>query len=152
MTSIPKKAASQADIGKHIDVTPTRVRQLVAEGVLVAGSTLDAARLDYIRHLRAAAGRRGDNSDEARRYAVARARKAEIEAAVAEGELIPTEEALAVTQAVVGMLVAGLSSLPARVSADRTIRRKIESELDDLRERVAKALHGAKRAYEDEPA
>lgn len=137
MTSLSKKPASQQSIASHLFISKTRVRQLVSEGVIAEGATLDEAREAYLGFLRVAATRRGDNSAEARRLAEAKARAIELKIARDEGELVPTEEAVALTALLVSEFVTRLDALPARVSRDLTIRRRIEEELDAIREAMA---------------
>jgi len=132
--------ASQAAIAAHLFVTKTRIRQLMAEGVIAERASLDAARERYIAHLRTAAARRADSSPEARRLAEAKAKRMEILAAREEGELIPVAEAHAFTVETVGMLIAGLDGLAAQCSRDVSQRRIIETHVDALRERVAVRL------------
>lgn len=150
MASLSKSTgsgASQAAIAGHLFMTKTRVRQLIGEGVIPAGATLDEAREAFIAHLRMASSRRSDQSAEAKRWAEARARRAEIAAAREEGELIPAEEARAINALVVSMIVSGLDGLPARISHDLTIRRRAEAEIDALRGRIAEQLAKLKAEY-----
>jgi phage terminase Nu1 subunit (DNA packaging protein) len=98
------------------------------------------AALSYVRHLREAATRRADAGEDARRLAVARARAIELRTAREEGELVPAEEAVALTTLLVSELVTALDNLPVRVSRDPTIRDRIEAEINAIREAMAKRL------------
>lgn len=143
MPSMPKikgSGASISSLAEHLFLSRVRIRQLGEEGVIPKGASLDEAREAYLDHLRSAASRRSDQSPEAKRWAEARARRAEIAAAKEEGELVPAEEVRALNAVLVTMLISGLDALPARITSDLTIRRRAEAEIAALRGRVADQL------------
>ncbi|TYB81767.1 hypothetical protein [Maritimibacter fusiformis] len=73
---------------------------------------------------------------------VSEARAAEIELRTAERrrELIPQEEAIAAMDLVVGKVAETLSGLPARITRDLVLRRKIEAAVHAGRKEIADAL------------
>lgn len=154
--TIPEAASADA-LATLLDVTPRRVRQLASEahieplarGLWPVGAVIRAAVT--------AAGREREGSSERDARAAlmrARAREIEIRTAEREGELIPTDEAVAYTQSVVGALISRMNGLPAQITRDARERRKIEAILDEIRSDVAKvcAEHGpVYRSLPDEP-
>lgn len=153
MTSIPDTASADALAGL-LDVSPRRVRQIAAEAQIqpVARGQWPVAAI--VRAAVAAAGkaRTGDAEREARAALMqARAREIQLRTAREEGELIPTEEAVAYTQAVVGTLVSRLNGLPAQITRDLDERRRIEAMLDEIRRDVAAVSGEHGPAYRDLP-
>jgi phage terminase Nu1 subunit (DNA packaging protein) len=72
-----------------------------------------------------------------------RIKAVELEMRVAERahKLIETDESIAVVQDIVGTILTGLGSLPARVAGkDLALRRKIEAEVNTIRATAAKRL------------
>jgi phage terminase Nu1 subunit (DNA packaging protein) len=85
---------------------------------------------------------------------VARARETELRTARQELELVPTEEAVAYVQMVVGTLVSRLNGLPAQFTRDLDERRRLEAAIERIRADVADAMaqHGsAYRSLPDQP-
>lgn len=142
-----QKPASISALAAHLDLSRTRIRQLVTEGIIPPGATLDEGRLGYLRHLRDAAVRRQDAGEDNRRLVAARARAIELRTAREEGELVPSEEAAAVTTVIVGEFITALDVLPLRVSRDPSIRCRIEEEIDAIRETMAKRIAVIGEAY-----
>lgn len=135
-------------------ISDERVRQLVKQGYIERPARgrvpLVGAVQGYIRFLRDE-DRRSTKSAADNRVREARAREIELRTAREAGELIPAEEAVAYTQAVVGALISRMNGLPAQITRNLDERRKIESMLDAIREEVAAVCeeHGA--AYEALP-
>lgn len=135
-----------------------RVRQLAKEGwITQAGSAQDRRYrlLDvvqgYIR-FRDDEDRRTNKSAAHSRITDARSREVELKNAQREGRLIELDEAVAVIEAVIGLLRSLLSGLAARVTRDLSLRRTIETAVNDILNNIsdlaaqrAKAL-GARRA------
>lgn len=142
-----EKPATISALAAHLDLSRTRIRQLVAEGVIAPDATLDGGRVAYLRHLREAATRRADAGEDARRLAAARARAIELRTAREEGELVPAEEAVALTTLLVGELVTALDNLPARCSRDPAIRDRIEAEINMIRRAMDKRLGVLEEQY-----
>jgi len=86
--------ATQEQIGKHLDLSARRVRELMQAGILKKGGGLDENRVAYIRHLRSKAGNGAGNFDLTRERALlARAQREKIELDMEErtGRLLPVE-------------------------------------------------------------
>lgn len=88
----------------------------------------------------------GDTS-ERKRYDAARARSAELELALREGELVPLADVKRIVQRIVAIVVARLQGLPARaapivvtMTSPREIQLAIKGEIDGLRDELAAAI------------
>lgn len=73
------------------------------------------------------------------------AKKHELATRRAERELIPVEDAQAALDVAMGSVVAELSGLPARVTRDMVLRRKIEAEMNEARIRMASTVSTSAR-------
>jgi phage terminase Nu1 subunit (DNA packaging protein) len=138
--------------------SPERVRQLAKDGWITQTGAASDRRyrlLDvvqgYIR-FRDDEERRTNKSAAQSRITDARSREVELKNAQREGRLIELDEALAVIEAVIGLLRSLLSGLAARVTRDLVLRRTIETAVHDILDSIsdlatkrAKAL-GARRA------
>jgi phage terminase Nu1 subunit (DNA packaging protein) len=113
---------------------PARNRYRIAEGVQ-----------GYIRFLRDEQ-RRASKSASASRVQDARACEIELRTAREENRLIETEEAIAVCDEIVGAWRSALSGLPARITRNLELRRRIETEVDDICRSVADRLAERARA------
>ncbi len=88
--------------------------------------------------------REPDQLSAARARAIrAKARQTEIALARQERELIPVDEVLSAFDTVLGGVVSALNGLPARVTRDMEIRRKIEAEIHAARVGMAKDMQAA---------
>ena len=127
-------------LAAHLDLTKTRIRQLVKEGVLrrrTDGSfDLDQSRISYIRWLRSA-DRRASKSASASRVQDARARQIELENARRDAELCEVAEAIAFVDEVIGPLKSELLGFSARVTRDLELRQKIEIEITGVLQRAS---------------
>lgn len=74
----------------------------------------------------------------------ARAREIELRIARQERTLIPREDADLAIDLVVGEVNKQLAGLPARVTRDVPLRRKIEAEVDETKRKIAEALGNGK--------
>lgn len=132
---IPDAASADA-LAALLDVTPRRIRQIASEGRMKPLSRGLWPVAPIIRAAIAAAGREreGDAERNARASLMrARAREIEVRVAEREKELVPTEEAVAYTQAVIGALISRMNGLPAQITRDLDERRRIETILDTIR-------------------
>lgn len=66
--------------------------------------------------------------------------------AMRERELIPIEESLLAQEIIVGTVNSELTGLPARVTRDMHLRRKIEDEVNNSKGRISAALRRASTA------
>jgi hypothetical protein len=133
----------------HLGLARPYLDKLVADTIIERRPDgkfdLDAVRISYIRHLRLA--RRTSPAIAAQaEFAAAKARDLQIKSALREGKLMETEEAIAIIDELMGIMLAALSGLPARVTRDVEIRRAIEAEIFNLRQELADRC--AKRARE----
>jgi hypothetical protein len=146
LTALPLETTNMTErinatvLAAHLDLKRTRIRQLVAEGVLRRRSDgsfdLDQSRISYIRWLRSA-DRRASKSASASRVQDARARQIELATARVEGELCTTQEAIEFVDEVVGGLRAELSGFAARVTRDVALRQILDNEITGILARAA---------------
>lgn len=136
-----------------IRVTSRRLRQLTAEGWVKKEAGQYTIRgvvhgyLDFLDSVREKAAKSAADN----RVRDARAREIELRTAREESELVPTEEAVAYTQAVVGALISRMDGLPAQITRDLDERRRIEAMLDRIREDVAAVIAEHGPAYRSLP-
>ena len=134
-------------LGNLIGVTGRRVRQLAEEGKIPKANA--AGRYDaptVVRHLLAEArSSRPEGTLE-----VARAKALDVKTAgdalrLAERrrDLVAVDVATDALDRVLGVVVAELVGLPARMTRDPALRRKLEDEVHAARERMAAALAAA---------
>jgi hypothetical protein len=139
---VAKIGVTAAAVGAHLRLTRQRVGQLTDEGVfsrLTDGSfDLDACRFAYIEWLRSD-DRRAAKSVVSSRINDARA--AEIEVRTAERlktlQGLGRDEGLAVVDAVLGPMRSDLQSVPARLTKDLALRRRLEGELNGVLDSAA---------------
>jgi hypothetical protein len=142
------KAGVSANVmAMHLGLARPYLAQLVADSIIEklpdGGFDLDKTRLAYIRHLRRA--RRTSPETMARaEYDAAKARDLQIKAAIREGLLMETEEGIAIVDELMGLMLAALSGLSARITRDMGMRRAIDAEVHNLRQELADKC--AKRA------
>lgn len=152
MTTAEDGAKRGAYIGAEvaaalIRVTPRRLRQLSTEGWIKKEGhgqyTVRGVVHGYLDFQDDQIKRAQKNATE-HRIRDARAREIELRTAREEGALIPTDEAVAYTQAIVGELISHMNGLPAQITRNLDERRKIEAMLDRIRKKVAEVIaeHG----------
>lgn len=137
----PASGLIQAEaMARLLMLTTERLRQLGRDGVIpkaVKGKyQLVPTVQGYVRWLRDE-DRRSSKSAGESAVRQARARQIELRTAQDQRELVPWQEAVALTQEIVGMLVARMQGLPAQVTRDPELRRKIEEAIDGIRSEVA---------------
>ena len=136
-----------ADAGARMGTSSQWVLELIKQGYVNrapgGGVVLAEAMAGYIKWLKDEQ-RRSTKTAGDTRVRDARAREIELRTARDEQELIPTEEAVAYAQMVVGALVSRLNGLPAQYTRDLDERRKLEATIDGIREEVAQVMseHG----------
>ena len=146
--SILPENASASDIAELFGVSPRRVRQLAAEKQIRPARRGEFPLAPLCMAFLKQAAKSDADADERKAraaQAAARARQLQIRNAREERELIPTEEAVAYTRAVVGALISRMNGLPAQITRDHVERRRIEDMLDRIREEVAAVIteHGS---------
>lgn len=138
-----------ADGAALIGTSAEWVRRLIAEGAVKKSPNGGVFRDDLVRGYLAwikDEQRRATKSAGESRVKDARAREIELRIAQREGDLIDLADHDAVVDEMAGIFVAALSGLPARVTRDIPLRRKIEAECDEIRRSIAKVA--AKRGEE----
>lgn len=133
-----------------LGISEERVRQLVKSGYIPAPTAelawLKGAVQGYIKFLKDET-RHSTKSAAASRSHDARAKHTELRTARETGELIPTDEAAAAMQTIIGTFIAGLDSIPAQLTRDMDERGRIESAIDAVREKVADMLEEFGASY-----
>jgi len=126
-----------------------RIRQLSKMGYVPipkrGHTTIVGAVQGYIRFLKDDA-RKDTRTQADSRVRDARAKEIELRNSVRLRELIPVEDAAAALDLVVGRVREEINGLPARVTRDMVLRRKIEAEVNEAQGRIAEAL-GASAAF-----
>ena len=131
--------ANISSVARHLFLSPARVRELEAEGVLqrINGKLeLDESRYRYIEHLRTRRGR--SPADE--KWREERARQIALQNAIKARELIPFTEAAEGLDDIIGFIISELHGMPARVSRDLEVRRRIDEDIFAMRQRVVNKL------------
>lgn len=131
MTSLPE-TVSTAEFARLVGLTPRRIQQVVSTGELPSAGygkiKLAEGVKAYVkwRVENEMKGRIADASD----LDAERTRKLRLENDETERQLLRMDDAMAALDAIVGQVPADLAAVPARVTDDITIRRKIEDEID----------------------
>jgi hypothetical protein len=127
-------------IAQLLMITVVRLNQLERAGWIQKVSrgkySIVAAVQGYIRFLKDEA-RSQTKSASASRVQDARAREIELRTSREEAKLIETEEAISFVDDVLGGMKPDIYSIPARVTRDLDLRRKITTEIDDAFRRAA---------------
>src|SRR5262245_14744717 len=127
------QGVNQATLGKHLDISQTRVAQFVADETFpkLPNGKLDKddCRIRYIRWLRDET-RKSSASVSASRVQVARAEQIEQQTAKERRDLIPAEEVTDFLTETVGTLRSELAGVPAASTREPAVRAAIEKSLD----------------------
>jgi hypothetical protein len=134
---------SAPQLAAFLGVSRAWVNRLVDDGVIARtesrrfhfGETIRA----YIAHFKDE-DRRSTKVAAESRVRDARAREIELRIATREHKLVDTEEAIAAVDDVIGVLRTGCVGLPARITRDLQLRRKIEQEIDAILDRASDRL------------
>jgi hypothetical protein len=120
-------------------ISKERVRQLVKDGCIPKGQrntySIIKSVQGYIGFLRDE-DRRSSKSAADGSLKAARQREIEMRMAREDNRLIEVEEAIAVTREIVGLARNEFAGLPARVTSDIPLRRKIETEVNASFQRI----------------
>ncbi|WP_246008448.1 hypothetical protein [Afifella aestuarii] len=131
-----------------LGLTPRRLQQLAGEGWITKSGRgrypLTASVKGYLKFLEESA-RRSTDKDGERRLREIRIEREELALAKEKRAVIPTEEAIAATDDVLGMLKADLDGIPARLTRDLEERAKVKTEIDGVLARAAERLTKAAR-------
>lgn len=82
----------------------------------------------------------GTRAEVANKASLARTREIELRTAERARKLIPVEDSLLAMSEIAQMVKAEFSGLPARVTRDRDLRRKMEEEIDGIFARLAEKV------------
>lgn len=127
-------------------ISDERVRQLVKAGYIPKAARNTYPLVGVVQgYIRSIKDEQKTSSRTVAENKVRDARAEEIAIRIAEKmrELIPLDDALAVIDKVLAIVVAELTGLPARVTRDVPTRRLIEKELDASRNRMAAAFRSS---------
>jgi len=145
--------ATQKQVARHLDLTSRSVRELLERGVLPPATRgeldVDACRVAYVRHLRAAAAGRGAGSGdldlvaERARLAKEQADQAALKNAQLRGELIPAADHEESLIALASGVALRIRAVPTRAApevrlattdreAEELLRRFIDEALEEL--------------------
>jgi hypothetical protein len=148
-----KTGVSAQAMALHLGMARPSLDVLVADRIISklpnGRYDLDKVRVAYITHLRRARRTSPATTSQAE-FQAAKARDLQIKNAIREGTLMETEDALAIVDELVGMMVMSLAAMPARITRDMGVRREIEAEIFLLRQALADQC--TKRARELEGA
>lgn len=106
--------ATQQAAAVHLNMSVTRLKQLIADGSLPRDGTLDEYREAYIRRLREHKGGTGPNEDRAR-FDRARAELTELQVAEKRGELILRQDWIEISSARVVACKNAIRAIPKRL-------------------------------------
>lgn len=146
-TEIPIATAAQL-----LMIGAERVRQLVKDGYIPKGKRghvpLVGAVQGYLR-FRDDADRRASKSAADGRVRDARAKEIELRNSVRLRELVPVEECHFVVDTFITACVAEMEGMPARITRDIPLRRKIDGEIRAARLRMVEKLTAAREKLEN---
>lgn len=132
-----------------LEIGPERIRQLMREGYIPRDKpgrvSLVGAVQGYHRFLKDLLSKQTKTSadSEVRKE---RAREIKLRNDIRERALIPTDEAVAAYDELIAAVREAMNSIPARVTRDIQLRRKIEAEVHAAQESIIKALGVAEDA------
>jgi len=153
--------ASQVEIAKHLDLTIRPVRDMMTDGRIPKGGSLDECRVAYIRHLRERAARwvqpnegsdppTGELELQKTRLTKAQADEKELQVKALRESLIPAEEVELEWSSMIANARAKLLSLPSKAASQvLAAKDRIEAE-EILRTMVNEALAELAQGGEDE--
>jgi hypothetical protein len=143
----PSKPATvtATQLGEHLGLTRQRIGALadtehVIERLPNGRFNQDDCRLRYLRWLRDPA-RRAAKSAAASEFTEAKTRLIQLRIREREGKLIELDEAIEVTDKIVGIMLTKLSGMGARVTRDLQIRRDIDRVIFEIRTEIANEAH-----------
>lgn len=149
--------ATQNEIADHLDMSVTRLKELLPRLSVSDPSDMDAVRVAYINHLRnTAAGRGGE--DHQLRLAIAKARESELKGDRLEmdmardaGQLLPADELEQEWTALIASARAELLSMTAKLRAELQRLFDIDVPADLIESHVHAALEHLANSDEPDP-
>jgi hypothetical protein len=129
-------------LAQHLDCSRTYIGKLEAEGVIQRqsdGFPLDASRVAYLRFLRRER-QRSPRSEADSAFAAAKTRLINLRIMEREREVIPMAEVTDTIDAIMGVLLAHLGSMPVLIGGnDLALRRRVEKSVFDTRVAISEA-------------
>ena len=149
------EAVTATALGKHLDLTIQRIKQLANEGVIEQLSNgryaQDACRIAYLRWLRAPE-RRTQRSKVDSDFTKAKTELIAIRVAEKKRELMETSKAIADMETLIGIVLTQMSSMPAIIGGpDLQLRRKVEKAVYDTRVKMADACNRLAAENKEQP-
>lgn len=147
----PAQTLTVTQVAKMIDVTPRFVQMMVKDGFIRQEKRGEYKVLDVIRGLKAYYEDKLDQASKknaANRATDARTRMLEQQMEIRTRNLVPRSDFYKAQDFVVAQHRAEISGLPARVTRDIPLRRKIETELDRIFANTAERIERAAHALE----
>jgi hypothetical protein len=144
----PSKPATvtATQLGGHLGLTRQRIGVLadtehVIERLRDGRFDQDDCRLRYLRWLRDPA-RRSAKSEAASEFTAAKTRLIQLRIREREGKLIELDEAIEVTDRIIGVVLTHLGGMPARIGGhDLPLRRRVEEIVFQIRTEIANEAH-----------
>ena len=139
-------------VAKMLDVTPRFVQILVKDGFIRQEKRGEYRVLDVVRGLKAYYEDRLDQASKksaANRASDARTRQIEQQMEIRTRTLVPRSDFYRAQDFVIAQHRSEISGLPARVTRDVPLRRKIEEEIDRIFARTAERIERAAHALEE---
>lgn len=143
---------STADLGELLGLGAERIRQFSLMKTIERGGKdlfpVVGGVQGYLGWLRDET-RRSSKTGASANLAHERALEVKQRRAIAAGELVPIEEAKALTERVIGEFVSRLAGVPAQHTRDLDERARLERTFDEIRSSVAEIVEKFGTAYED---
>lgn len=143
--------ATRTELADHLDLSVQSISDLIAKGVITISSgrspvNINVNRIQYINHLRKAARYTkkdgvGDIAEEKTKLTAAQAKKAELEVAVIEGNLIPADAVKDTWTSYISNARAKLLALPNRIAHQVISVDKYAEAESIIKEQVYEALN-----------
>jgi len=148
---------SSRDLGAVFGLTERRVQQMDDSGVfknIGEGRSKRYVLADAVRAWgdwkeKSAEKKAYDSATSREEFEHERARKLKLENDHKEAILMETADGIAAVDHIAGMIGTALGSIPARVTEDVALRRRIESEIDAVRNELANTLQQASDALRE---
>ena len=139
------KTVTATALAKHLDLSQQRITQLADEHIIDRlpdrRFDQDACRIAYLRWLRAPE-RRIQRSKVDADFIKAKTELIAIRVREKKRELMPTEEAIADMERLIGIVLTEMSSMPALIGgSDLQLRRKVEKAVFDTRVKLANTFN-----------
>ena len=147
-------AVTATALGKHLDLTIQRIKQLANEGVIEqlpnGRYDQDICRIKYLRWMRAPE-RRLAKSKADQEFTQAKADLIKIRIAEKQRDLIPYSEAEETGEKLIGIVLTKLGGLAARIGGTMEDRRKVDRVVFEVRTEMANAFQEMANKVDEPP-